>query len=203
MEKETLYEYRAWPVHAGPLIDAIHNSFPFLGMEARTDDYVLPVQMKCDFYLPKIRSGTKFEIKRRLSGLGLMEIWQREVSQVFPLDPELLPLLEEMYPGAPVSRTAMGTPAHLVSALSSHSFVCRVEKTRLLYQAGPCKAEITRISLYERNALTIALESSEPGPVSDFLDNLDAPLPPNLDYGAWLRAQLRNRAAFSIVRDGR
>lgn len=202
MEKETLFEYRTWPDNPGAFIDAIHKNFPFLGMEERTDDYVLPVQMKCDFYLPKIRSGNKFEIKRRVSELGPMEIWQREVSQIFPLDPALLPLLEEMYPGAPVSRTAMGSPAHLVSALSSHSFVCRVEKSRMLYQAGPCRAEITHINLYQRSALTIALESSEPEPVNDFLECIEAPLPPNLDYGAWLRSQLRRRAAFSIVSDG-
>lgn len=130
-----------------------------------------------------------------------MEVWARIASQKFPLDPGLRPLLASVYPDISIPRRALDTPARLVRAVAPHAFLCRVRKRRQLYHRGACKAEITWIETFGAPAVTIALECGKPGPVLEFLDKAGDPALPNLNYGAWLRDQLRLGTTLSLVSD--
>ena len=195
-----LYEYRIWPDGADGFEDALRRSFSVVGRERRTDDYLLPIQMSSAAFLPKIRGGKKFEIKQRIRSDSSGEIWRRIVSEKFPLDPALQPVLEGVYGGAAVPARCLETPGRLLAALAPHVFVCRVSKNRTRLRSGACKGEITTAEVFGKEALTIALECRKPAPVAEFLQDVPGPLPPNTDYGAWLRGQLRQRVSLSLVK---
>lgn len=196
-----LYEYRAWPEEVEAMGLAISGSFRPVQTEQRTDDYLLPVKPSGGSYLPKIRGGRKFEVKQCLGTRSGIEIWRRVVSQKFPLDPGLRALLASIYPGIVIPRRALETPGRLVLALAPHAFLCRVRKSRQLYRKGPCKGEVTRIEAFGTPAVTIALECSKPGPVLELLDQVPNPELPNVNYGEWLRHQLRLGVSLNLIWD--
>ena len=194
-----LHEYRVWPGKSDTFETALRRSFKITGRETRTDDYLLPVQNATGAFLPKIRGGKKFEIKQRIASDSSGEVWQRKVSERFPLDPALQPVLEYIYGGVSLPARSLETPGRLLTALAPRIFFCRVTKHRTRLRSGACIGEITHVRVFGKQALTVAVECRKPGPVAAFLEELPGPPPPNTDYGSWLRAQLRQGACLTLV----
>lgn len=197
------YEYRAWPGPEDILAATIRRDFQSQQMEDRTDDYLLPVGRSALTFLPKIRAGKKFEIKQKIRTDAAVEIWRRIFSEKFPLNPNVQPILEAVYPSATLTEGALDTPRRLVRMLMPHAFFCRVRKTRLSLRKGACKAEITEIEALGKEAMTVALECKKLSPVADYLHAQGSPLLPNIDYGTWLRAQIKRRSSIGLVDDRR
>lgn len=188
-------EYRAWPDQDDALVASIRRDFHSRQMEDRTDDYLLPVGPSSLAFLPKIRGGKKFEIKQKIRTEVAIEVWRRTLSEKFPLGPNAQRVLETVYPGARFSGGALDTPGRLVGALMPHAFICRVRKTRLTLRKGVCKAEITEIEALGKETLTVALECGKLSPVAEYLQKHGSSLLPNIDYGTWLRTQLKHRTS--------
>ncbi|MBA4225561.1 MAG: hypothetical protein C0456_02930 [Hyphomonas sp.] len=192
-------EYRAWPDQDDALAATIRRHFQSRHREDRTDDYLLPVSRCSLSFLPKIRAGKKFEIKQKIRTEGAIEIWRRILSESFPLHPNAQRVLEAVYPGARFSGGALDTPGRLVGALMPNAFICRVRKTRLTFRKGACKAEITQIEALGKETLTVALECSKLAPLADYLQKQGSSLLPNIDYGTWLRAQLKRHHSLCTM----
>ena len=190
-EPESRLEYRIWPRRWHPAVSVLQSAWLLVGAERRADIYL--VTALSDRVLVKLRGGSRLEIKRRREGVDALQRWRMELSTGFPLSaPEGEMLGDALGLAADLSPEAGLSAAHLMAELDSrsgHVLPRTVGKSRLLFEAGGvvrtggCRAEICRVSLGRRTALTVALEGTEPGSMTAATRGLSLDSLPNRSYG--------------------
>lgn len=176
------WEYRIWPEDTEPYasrISARAGSQP--AAEARTDTYLLTAD---ENLLAKIRGGERFEIKELLETRRGCERWMLAVSTPFPVGARHL---EQLLGDA----RDMPTAKALIEAAQETLQIVSVRKDRLLFSIGTTRAEITRVSLSGRSAISVALEAPDADSCARFAEELGLAESENIDYGSMLRAVFR------------
>lgn len=189
---EGRYEFRVWPRGPASTIALLHSRWPLAGAETRADIYLSTTQSP--WTLVKLRAGTRLEIKRRGTDLGVLQYWTCPVSAEFPLSRRLLRALAGALglPGGLPPEAAL-TPAHLLAALALAAprvTPVTVRKARLTFCRGTCRAEICRAAVFGRMRKTVAIEDADPRFARAGIAVLGIDGLPNLSYGDLLRPRL-------------
>lgn len=182
---ESRFEYRVWPKSPNVAVSLLHRFWPLTDAERRSDIYL--VHPGSDRTLIKLRDGKRLEIKCRESDVGTVQHWTMPVSTEFPLTAARLSDLT----GALALRSRLPaaaglSPAHLVAeldALDVPVVAQTVQKSRLLFGNGSCRAEICRVSVAGWRGLTVALEAATLPGIATALDDLHLGTLPNRSYG--------------------
>src|SRR6056297_2156956 len=198
-QQQGRFEYRVWPGSSHAAVSLLHRLWPFTDAERRSDIYL--VHPASDWMLTKLRGGRRLEIKRRDSDVGTVQHWSMPISAEFPLTPARLgDLAVALSLRGALPASAGLSPAHLVAelaALNTKVHPQTVQKSRLLFQNGRCRAEICRVSIAGWKGLTIALEATDLPAIAAALDDLHLGTLPNRSYGEVLMrfgsAQARHR----------
>lgn len=179
------FEFRSWPRGPTQAAARLQSQWVLESSERRADIYlVTPFSPEI---LVKLRDGSRFEIKRRGPDRGLLQYWTSPVSEKFPLTQSTLslaaralPLCGSLNPGAGLS------PAHLLAELVARTtrvIPVTVQKLRLIFLNGSCRAEICRASIFGRSCVTLALEDPDPASALSAVNALGLTDQPNLSYG--------------------
>lgn len=179
------FEYRVWPRRPHPAVSLLQSSWPLAGAERRSDIYL--VSPLSDRVLVKLRAGSRLEIKRRGEDSGRLQRWTMELSRPFPLSAEdcdrlddALCLTRRLAPDTALSAS------HLMAELGMHAdhVVPRtVRKSRLLFHAAGCQAEICRVGIDGWTLLTVGLEGTDRAAISAAARRLRLDSLPNRSYG--------------------
>lgn len=183
------YEYRIWPRLSHPAASILNGRWRQVAAERRTDVYLL--HPASDRVLIKLRGGLRLELKTMLRRVGTVEYWTMPLSSDFPLAPSARRGLAGalgLRGGLP--GTSGLTPAHLIAALPASVALLSVRKSRLLFRAGACRAEICRVAADDWTGHTVALDAPDVPAMAHALDALALGSLPNRSYGEVL-AQLR------------
>lgn len=188
--KHGRYEYRIWPRSIPASVPMLHRDWVLENAQSRADIYLL--NGNSSHTLVKLRDGKRLEIKRRGKDLRGLQHWRVALSQDFPLSRLALDDLTTALrlPNRP-SQAARLSPAHCLAELSdsSSSLETRtLQKSRLIFRRGTCRAEITRVTWNGLPRLTIALEDPEPDRAAQGVRALGLDRWPNRSYGDVLHA---------------
>ncbi|MFW5642118.1 MAG: hypothetical protein ACOCTP_04160 [Roseicyclus sp.] len=201
---EARYEVRIWPRRPHPAVSLLQGGWPQSGAERRADIYL--VHPESERVLVKLRGGERLEIKRLARRIGSVERWTMPVSTDFPLSAPARQAVAEALdlPGSP-SEVAGTSPAHLLAALDGPVRARTVRKSRLLFEAGCCRAEICRVAIDDWTGTTLALEAEDLPALTAAMDTLGLGDLPNRSYGALLLripGQAQGRPRLGLTRDG-
>ena len=153
--------------------------------ETRTDTYFL-FPGRRDI-MPKLRAGSRFEIKSLARQCGPLEAWQLDLSAPFPLRPEDLATARRVFRAAGALAPPIWSPDALRGALAPFSEIRVVDKARQLYWRGCLRAEITFVHAQSLSAWTLAFECEERDRLLDACDSLGLTDLSNLSYAQALR----------------
>lgn len=183
--QEGRYEVRVWPRKLIPAVPSLQTEWRLVSAETRADIYLLTPFSP--HRLVKLRGGTDLEVKRQHADHDGLQYWTVPTRLTFPLSHRALDRLAIAL-AAPRGLTpdAGLSPAHLIAALTTSNPHIKpefIQKARLLFQRGTCRAEITRASWANQSRLTVALEGKDPDLVSAEVRRLKLHDLPNLSYG--------------------
>lgn len=177
------YEFRCWPDRPVALPEWLETA----EREARSDMYCLRPG-NADL-LPKLRGGTRFQIKRRLDEEGGLERWAMAFDAALPLGTEDRAAIEEQL-GLVVAAEQARDGHDLVAALARQGLqVAKVSKYRRQAQRGGVKIEATLVSGPGAPQLSIGLEGTNLQAVRDAAVALGVADLPNRSYHDWLTRQ--------------
>ncbi|WP_439156313.1 hypothetical protein [Yoonia sp.] len=182
---DSRYEYRVWPRSPNRAVSLLHRFWPLTDAERRSDIYL--VHPASDRTLIKLRDGRQLEIKCRAGDVAAVQHWTMPVSTEFPLTTaQLADLAAALSLQGRMPAAAGLSPAHLLAALDALDVPVipqTVQKSRLLFRKGSCRAEICRVSVAGWRGLTVALEAAEFSVIAAALDDLHLRTLPNRSYG--------------------
>lgn len=184
-QRQGRFEYRVWPGSPHVAVSRLHRFWPLTDAERRSDIYF--VHSTSNWTLPKLRSGRRFEIKRRHSDVGTVQHWSMPVSTAFPLTASQLgKFAAALGLRGRLPAVAGLSAAHLVAELGAFDpsvFPQSVQKSRLIFRRGCCRAEICRVTIAGWRGLTVALEASDFLSIATAIDDLHLGTLPNRSYG--------------------
>lgn len=179
------FEYRIWPRRTHLAHAILQSQWPLAGAERRADIYLIGAHS--DRTLVKLRDGRRLEIKRRGRDRGALQDWTAVSSRPFPLAaPDLASLARSLGLPVELSPDAAQSAAHLLADLDAAGGAViprTVRKSRLLFQANSCRAEVCRVSIGGWSGLTIALEDPDQSSILAAIDGLRLHTCPNRSYG--------------------
>ncbi|NBC19709.1 MAG: hypothetical protein GVY06_01465 [Alphaproteobacteria bacterium] len=185
------YEYRAWFSCVPAAVASLHDHWEFTRAERRTDIYLLSPRQPLT--LAKLRGGERLEVKRLLRWAGPHQIWAIRRHGPFPLARTDMTRFAEL--------TGIKAPAPNLEGTDAESFLSSVmtlaardaiepvavHKSRLLFTAGDCQAEITRVRSTGFQAITLAIEADDRMSADIAVRSLNLTEQPNMAYGEALR----------------
>lgn len=174
------YEFRCWPELPVVLPGWLESA----QREARSDVYCLwPGDADL---LPKLRGGTRFQIKRRLGQERGVEGWAMTVDAALPLSAEDRAAVERQL-GVALAADQAFNGHDLVAALGRQGMqVVKVSKYRRQAERGDVKFEATLLSGPGAPQLSIGLEGTNLQAVHDAVVALGVADLPNRSYRDWL-----------------
>ena len=185
-DEDARYEFRCWPGTVAPYALGLKKDWRPDGGDEREDIYILP--QGAPNILPKIRGVERLELKRRVFTDAVLEKWNVEFSEPFPVSAEKTAQLANYFPGADrLGDAGFDTPAEALSSLRTVCLVRKVSKSRRRYRRDACRAELTTVRIGPEEAASIALESQSRDAVLSAIQSLGVSGLPNVNYGAWLR----------------
>ena len=187
--REQRYEFRCWP--CDEQLEAIERHFADWQedeAESRTDIYL--IRLRQHDFLPKLRDGSRLEVKQRVAVAGRIEVWGMAASSQFPLDEPMREWLARDVGFAPCA-------AKLWSG-TAHAFRCQmsiepgwqaldVHKQRRLFRKGQLRAEITRVDCAGRQVDTVGFETQDLAGLRAEIDAAPFAGLANRNYGDFLR----------------
>lgn len=184
-QQESRFEYRVWPRSPHAAVSLLHRFWRLTDAERRSDIYL--VHRASDWTLIKLRGGRRLEIKRRASDVGTVQHWSMPVATEFPLTAaQLGDLAVDLSLAGGLPSVAGLSPAHLIAELDAFDTTITaqtVQKSRLIFRSGRCRAEICRVSIAGWRGLTVALEATDLPSIAMALDDLHLGTLPNRSYG--------------------
>lgn len=184
------FEYRIWPRQSHPAATRLSSHWRQVGAERRADIYML--HRDSERVLIKLRGGTRIEIKQLRFRVGTVEHWTMPLSADFPLTASARSMIAEaLVLRRRLPETSGLTAAHLLASLGASIVPLPVRKSRLLFRAASCRAEICRVAVDDWTGHTIALEAPDIPTIAVAIDELELGSLPNRSYGEVL-LQLRS-----------
>ncbi len=179
------YEYRVWPRQVHPAVSYLQRRWALVSAERRSDIYLLSTPRNSN--LVKLRNSQQLEIKRRHQDVGTIQYWTMPVSAEFPL----ATTHQDQVAQALTLRRGLTTkagqsPAHFLASLPAQTPTVdshRVQKSRLVFERGACRAEVCRVGFGRWSGLSIALESPSLPSIATAMDDLQLGTLPNRSYG--------------------
>lgn len=181
MQATPRWEYRCWTnrAHAQSLFAGDWQASP---VENRRDLYLIGPDPS---FLPKLRDGTIFEIKRLLKTRDGMELWTPGLSTSLPRTPDSSDQLAAA--GMEIFKDAR-QPADFIriAAGAEHWSAVPVDKSRRLFSVDGLRCEVTRVTVAEKQYWTFAAETPELSSLVQLVDKLRLQHLPNVNYRSFL-----------------
>ena len=169
------WEFRCWPPAdlASGIAVRLDTAADWqrLPDERRTDTYLLPPD-RPDF-MPKLRGGERFEVKRRLEVRDVLQRWELALSENWPLDAEARQRTKGLFKD---HAAALSTGTDALAALGWT--VEQVGKKRQRWERDEMMLEVTDTSL----GWTVAWEGQDRGTLRASVDGLGLAGLPNRSY---------------------
>jgi hypothetical protein len=181
MEETPRWEYRSWinRAHAQALFEGDWLTSP---VEHRQDLYLIGPDAA---FMPKLRDGTIFEIKRLLKTRDGIELWEPWLS---------IPLLHMPAPPDQLEAAGMHMFRNVsqpedftsIAAGAEQWQAVPTEKLRRLFYLDGLRCEVTLVILAGSEYWTFAAETAEFAPLAQLLDELRFTNIPNVNYRNFL-----------------
>lgn len=186
----TTYEFRVWGSSVTTSEAELKSAFGKRRQETRTDIYLPPSQK----YLPKLRGGNCLELKVRREKLDGIEIWERRVSEEFPVPEQALARFQPCLPDLDLSRETFQSPERTLAFLREHTELMPVTKNRALYEIEirdvvSAEVELTAVSFKGLSHKTLAIECSDHQTALNLVSELRLGRFENVSYADWLLTQ--------------
>lgn len=184
MQATPRWEYRCWTsqAQARSLFAGDWQAAP---AEQRQDIYLIGPDPA---FMPKLRDGRRFEIKRLLGCRQRLEYWALFMSLSLPHRPGRSPQLAAA--GMEIFGDAAQPADYLRIAAAAESwFAMPVEKSRRLFSLQGLRCEVTRVLCANREYWTFAAEAADHAPLAQLVAELPLAGLPNRNYRNFLAEQ--------------
>ena len=187
--RDQRYEFRCWP--CTEQLEAIERHFADWQedeAESRTDIYL--IRLRQHGFLPKLRGGSRLEVKQRFAAAGRIELWGMAASSWFPLDEPVRNWLVRDVGFAPCAAKLWSETAHAFRCQMSIEpgwQALDVHKQRRLFSKGQLRAEITRVDCAGRQVDTAGFETQDLSGLRAEIDAAPFAGLANRNYGDFLR----------------
>jgi len=181
MEETPRWEYRCWTnrTHAQSLFAGNWQASP---VEHRQDLYLIGPDTT---FMPKLRDGAQFEIKRLLQTRSGMELWAPYLSASLPHMPDSS---DQLAAAAMQIFQNARQPADFfrIAAGAEHWIAVPVDKSRRLFSLDDLRCEVTRVTVAEKQYWTFAAETAEFSALVQLVEKLQLQHLPNVNYRNFL-----------------